>query len=331
MATIGFANVATQRAFDNLAEKSSNKLYFVNDSQRLYKGDLDITQSIIIVDRFDETPGANIFNNKIYINRLTQEFRIRYGNDWIVILPEKVTLGTDVKRANGNKIPTVDALLDYVQSVVTIAGVTAVSYDVATGTLSVTDDGEVTDTQLTGVAHDIEVDSATVKIPMFGLPSVEVDLSGLDGLRSVDYDPEYVFDDGSVGPAVVITLGRFGLPDIQYAFDPAPFIDIYNAGDTSSVLMSIDNNKYIYATVRISNQADNHLEIKDDGLYVDVSDKADKLTDGAYHIDDVLIADGEGNMASSGVRINQSDELTDSTNRIPSDMTVLRAISWKLI
>ena len=331
MASIGFASVATQQAFDNIAEKLSNKLYFVADSQRLYKGDVDITQSIIIVDSFDDTPGNNIFDNKIYINRLTQEFRIKYGNDWIVILPEKVTVGTAVKKANADKIPTVNALLEYVQSVVTIAGVTDVSYDVSTGTLSVTDDGEVTDTQLTGVAHDVDITSATVKIPMFGLPSVEVDLSGLDGLRSVDYNPEYEFDDGRIGPAVVITLGRFGLPDVEYAFDPAPFIDIYHGGQTSSVMMSIDQDKYIYATVKLSGQAGNHLEIKDDGLYVDVSDKADKLAAGTYHENDLLVADRDGNIASSGVKINTSDELSNSTDKVPSDMTVLKAISWKLI
>ena len=333
MATIGFANVATQRAFDNLADKSTNKLYFVNDSQRLYKGNLDITQSVIIVDSFDIIPGNNIFDNKIYINRNTQEFRIKYGNDWIIILPEKVKLGADVNLSNADKLPTVNALLEYVESMVSSVGVTDVSYDVSTGTLSVTDDGVVTDTQFTGVAHDIDIDSssATVRIPMYGLPSVEVDLSGLDGLRSVEYDPDYHFDDHTSGPAVVITLSRFGLPDAQYAFDPSPFIDIYHGGDTSSVLMSIDDNKYLYATVRVSNKSDNHLEIRDDGLYVDVSDKADKLAQGTYHENDVLIADSTGNISSSGSTINRSDELKDSYDSIPSDMTVLKAISWKLI
>lgn len=330
MASIGFASVATQRAFDNIEDKLSTKLYFVADSQRLYKGDLDITQSIIIVDSFDATPGNNIFDNKIYINRHTQEFRIKYGNDWIVIQPEKISTGAGIKPGNANKIPTVNAILEYVQSVVTVAGVTAVSYDKPTGTLSVTDDGITTETQLTGVAHDINVTSATVKIPMFGLPGVEVDLSGLDGLRSVEYDPNYTFDSGDSGPAVVITLGRFGLPDIQYAFDPQPFIDIYVGGETSSVALEV-NNKCIYATVKVSADSDNHLEIRQDGLYVDVSDKADKLSQGTYQPNDILIADNSGNITSSGVKINTSDELTNSTTSVPSDMTVLKAISWKLI
>ena len=333
MASIGFASVATQKAFDSIPDKLSSKLYFVADSQRIYKGDKDITQSVMIVDSFDNVPGNDIFDNKIYINRRTEEFRIRYGDDWIVILPEKVRLGSGVTPANANKIPTVNAILEYVESVVTVAGVTDVSYDVSTGTLSVTDDGVTTDTQLTGVAHDIDIDasSATVRIPMYGLPSVEVDLSGLDGLRSVDYDPEYRFDEQTVGPAVVITLGRFGLPDVQYAFDPSPFIDIYRGGETSSVLLNVDSDRYIYATVKVSTDADNHLEIREDGLYVDVSDKADKLTPGQYHENDVLIADNEGNIASSGVTINRTDRLTRSYDKVPSDMTVLEAISWKLI
>ena len=213
-----------------------------------------------------------------------------------------------------------------------VAGVTDVTYDKTSGTLSVTDTGVTTETEFTGVAHNIEIDStaATVKIPMFGLPSIEVDLSGLDGLRSVNYVPDYEFEDHTTGPAVVITLGRFGLPDIEYAFDPSPFIDIYKAHNTSTVMMNVED-KYIYATVRVSSEQGNRIKVKEDGLYVDVSDKADKLASGEFNTNDILIANNEGNISSSHVSINQSDELTDSTNKVPSDMTVLKAISWKTI
>jgi hypothetical protein len=62
-----------------------------------------------------------------------------------------------------------------------------------------------------------------------------------------------------------------------------------------------------------------------------VSDKADKLASGSYHENDILLADASGNVASSGVKINRSEELSNSPDSVPSDMTVLRAMSWKLI
>jgi hypothetical protein len=82
-------------------------------------------------------------------------------------------------------------------------------------------------------------------------------------------------------------------------------VDIYTSKDTDSTTTSIVDNE-ISVNVKVSATEGNHLTIKDDGLYVsvtdtDISGKADKV--GANHENEVALYDTTGNLKAEGISV----------------------------
>lgn len=78
-------------------------------------------------------------------------------------------------------------------------------------------------------------------------------------------------------------------------------IDTYTGGDTSSISVSVDNNNVITANVKLHEATNNALVLEDDGLYVNISGKADKV--GTGHENEVALYDAEGNLTTNGKKI----------------------------
>lgn len=82
--------------------------------------------------------------------------------------------------------------------------------------------------------------------------------------------------------------------------------------DTTGFVAAGENT--IKADVKISAQADNALEVKDDGLYVPPSTtKMDKV--GSGHTDEVVVADNTGNASASGYKVGGSTVDATVANR----------------
>lgn len=117
---------------------------------------------------------------------------------------------------------------------------------------------------------------------------------------------------GSVDPNLegkpVLVLAVKGDDEVTYSFvNLESLIDVYKVEDTTTVSMEIGEGNVIKADVNISEDEGNIISVKENGLYasvteVDISEKADKLADGAK-VGQIFVDDGNGNLAASGKTI----------------------------
>ena len=85
-------------------------------------------------------------------------------------------------------------------------------------------------------------------------------------------------------------------PTVKYSFvDLSKLIDTYTAADNSITIAG-----YTVA-VKVSAAANNAIELKNDGLHVDISDKADKVTGATAN--NIAKLDANGNLADSGYTV----------------------------
>ena len=85
-------------------------------------------------------------------------------------------------------------------------------------------------------------------------------------------------------------------PTVKYSFvDLSKLIDTYTAADNSITIAG-----YTVA-VKVSAAANNAIELKNDGLHVDISGKADKVTGATAN--NIAKLDANGNLADSGYTV----------------------------
>lgn len=109
--------VGNYAAYTGLTTKDNDTLYFITDAKKIFKGTTDVTENVVVVT--NEFPTfANAFEDKLYIKPSTLEVKTKIGSEgtWTVLIPGYVTSDTDVTTPNGAKIPTVQALIDYVSN-----------------------------------------------------------------------------------------------------------------------------------------------------------------------------------------------------------------------
>jgi hypothetical protein len=96
---------------------------------------------------------------------------------------------------------------------------------------------------------------------------------------------------------------------VTYSFvNLETLVDIYTGAETDSVVVSVSEDNVISAEVKVSAEEGNIIEVKEDGLYAtveptDISGKADKVAD--VKEAQILVDDGAGNLAASGITIEE--------------------------
>lgn len=127
-------------------------------------------------------------------------------------------------------------------------------------------------------------------------------------------------------PVLVLAVKGEG-ENATYSFlNMETLIDIYEGENTKSIELSVSADNKISANVLLSAEAGNILSIKDDGLYasvesIDVSGKADKLTEAAIKENQILVDDGAGNLKNSNVLI--SDVVTKLTGATANNILIV--------
>lgn len=98
----------TQEAYDGIASKDTNTLYFITDSGSIYKGSTDVTTSVLPVSTIP-TSVSDAVLNKLYINTTTFEAKITTnGTSWVDLSPGYVTTGSEwSSTANSTKLATI--------------------------------------------------------------------------------------------------------------------------------------------------------------------------------------------------------------------------------
>ena len=134
----------TLSQYTSLGTKDPNTLYFITDTHKIYKGDVDYTDSVII----GTIPGTGI-QGKLYIDDTTGEVKVYVGSAWKTISPGYVGSMTDANLpANADKLVTVTAVKEFIEA----------ANDAASGEVSTHAAVEATTTQL---GH-VKVDGTTI-------------------------------------------------------------------------------------------------------------------------------------------------------------------------
>lgn len=184
------------------------------------------------------------------------------------------------------------------------------------GALVITDNnGNMSETELSGVAHDIGYASEELKIriPMYGKDDLEITIPKDNRIIAIRFEQEWVFPDGSVKPAIVATVSD-GETTTDIAGDASDLYNIYEGAETATATVQISSTtSKITADVKLSSVINNSIEIDNEGLLVDLSGYVNKQPiDTSW----LLVADGNGGFtyAGTGIEVETSTAISDLTN-----------------
>lgn len=250
----------TQAAYEAIATKDANVLYFCTDTKKIYKGTVDFTESVILAASKPATPVAG----KVYIFTDTKTVEAYVGGAWKVISYEHVT-SVDAKSTDA-QVASAKAVYDYVEAAIaeiatsdSVVSTIELKKDsegaVIEGTLKITmADGTTTsDLALTGVATTPTWDSDSRKlvIPIVGKDDLEVEIGKDMVVESGYYD--------SATQSIVLVLAN----DAGTIVIPvADLIDEIKTADTDSVSLTYDKStNTISADINISTKENNALTV----------------------------------------------------------------------
>lgn len=248
-------------------------LYFIADSGEIYRGSASYSQSVRTFTTGNEP--ANPAVNVLYINTDDLSGKIYNGTSWSDVIRPTVSVVTE----SGENPVNSTAVIAYVaQEIAKITGegssvVTNITWDDANQILDIFKGSAKQSITLSGLGVDLSLSGGKLQ-----LKDTEGNLIGtevsLDTERFVT-GGEYV---ASTKTIVLYFDGKTGDESTDKIEIPVTdLVDTYTAGNTSSINMSVSSNQFT-ATVRISVESGNALELKDDGLFVSVPDITNKIS-----------------------------------------------------
>ena len=101
----------TEASYQSTDTKDTNTLYFITDSGRICKGNVDVSSDVLIVSVFPEVSTA--LPRKMYFNSSTLEAKITSNNtDWLVLSPGYISLSDNMNwaDADSNKLATIGVI-----------------------------------------------------------------------------------------------------------------------------------------------------------------------------------------------------------------------------
>lgn len=253
-----------QAAYDALAVKDANVLYFCTDTGKLYKGSVDFTQAVVAAASKPVKPIVD----KLYVLADTNTVEVYDGSKWTVVSYPMAT----VVNESSDDVHTVSAKAVYTAiraAVDEVTGGSAVVKEVelsdVAGNLKITKgDGTSRNVALTGVALNPTWDSTrrVLKIPVVGGTELEVNIGKdifIDPSKENKYNPdtkkiELFLNDGT----------KIEVP-------AADLIDIYTGENTNGAHVTVSEDNKISVDVVVDPVEGNKLQLTAAGLKVDLS------------------------------------------------------------
>ena len=278
----------TAAQYAAIASKDVSALYFIKDTGKIFKGDQDFTSAVRLVSEF---PTESIAQGVLYVNTATGEAKTYNGTEWTTVVrpvDETVTQDSTNLVTSGAVYAAID---DAVGGIDFSDYVTAVTYTANTATLTIAKGEQTADVKITKVATGMTYDGSTGKIAI-------TDVDGTVIAEATIPLDNFVKSGTYNGETQNIELVMQNGDTIE--IPAADLVDVYVGGETSTVkvtVSTVEGKETITADVKVSTEANNALVAKDDGLYVDISSKLDKLT-GATE-GNVIVAGANGTVAAS--------------------------------
>lgn len=319
----------TRASYKALETKSENKLYFVTDSGKIYKGATDVTRCVNFITGGAFPAVGDAEAGKLYVDQTSLEVRMTADNTtWLTLIPGYITDGTNwAATADDSKLATKAVIKAAIQKAIDDINIT-IAYDKAVGKLTV----GTSEATLEGVAHDVEwnSDNAILTIKQFGnAEPITVNIgkdkfvsSGKFYASYPEVDPQYI--------NVIVLEVTNGDPIIIPADS---LVDVYTTDNTKSkdITVTITDDNKIYAAVRIDPVEGNALVSGENGLKVDLStlntsvaNKVDKVANSTEGNLAALTADGGLSDSTYSVQLEGALE---SGKKLPTAALVATAIT----
>lgn len=366
MAAVKF-KVGNYASYSALQTKDTNTLYFITDAKKIFKGSVDVTESIEIVSSSFPTY-ANAFEGKFYIKPSTLEVKIKEsGKEALTtLIPGYVTSSSDVIAANNDKIPTVSALIAYVaaqfSAKTTLAGYGITDAKIENGTITlgsdtitpitVVDSSFVADstnpvqskvvkaaldnkleTSLKGATNGLAELDSTGKVPSTQLPSYVDDV--VEGYfynskfyKEAAHTTEITAESGKI----YVNLAEGNDQNKTYRWSGSAYVVISETlalGETSSTAYRGDRGKTAYDHSQVTSGNPHNVSKSDVGLNNVTNDKQVKAIQSSTSGDIVTFGGTDGaTIADSGKTIGGSTlASTPSANTLATEAAVAAAIS----
>lgn len=312
----------TQGQYDGLESKDNNTLYFITDTGRIYKGSIDLTESVIISSASISADAA--IKNKLYVNpdTLVCSFTVD-GVNWKQLIPGYLTDGANWASADSGKFATIGLIKKGIKE-----AIAAITFDNSTGTIKIADEGQ--GAILTGVAHNPSYDTEVRKltIPVYGSETaVEVTIPDFKDkfVKTGEYHDDFEYPTGTHHyKVIVLTIEN----QVEPVIIPAEaLVNIYTADNTDkNVKITVTEDNKISAMITLDPDTNNALKYDDTkGFIVNISGKLDKVT-GA--VENNLVSFGaDGSVKDSGKKIG-GDTLSTDANTVATEAAVVSALSW---
>ena len=254
--------------------KIEEDLYFLSDTKEIYRGSVPFTESVIM---YDATPPAtSIAVNRLYIDSATLEGKIHDGTSWhTVIRPVKATVSAD----DPNPVSSAAVIAYVTQKLSEFTGSGSVISSLAWDS----DEHILTATKGDSTSQQIVFDGLGVSLSY---------TSTTGGLQLLDSSGNKIGDEILLPKEQFVQSGEYDAENkkiILYfdaekqnkvEIDATALVDVYTGADTNGASVSVSPTNVITATIKVSLESGNTLEIKSDGLYVstpDISGKMDKV------------------------------------------------------
>lgn len=292
--------ITNSTSFTGLAEKDNNALYFLQDTQEIYKGSTSFTQSVMMVSSFPEK-GAQ---GKVYMHSTTLEGKVWTGSEWKTIIEQVAKSLAD--GVTENKAVSGEAVKTYVTQKVTEAVankfVEGITYSKDTKELSYTIGDRETKVGIEGFVTNAQYEGTTGKLTFSvqGGEAIEINLPKDNFVQSGRYDDNT--------QEIILTL----VDGSEVKIPAGDLVDVYTFSSTNTIEMT-ETDGAVTAKVKVSAESGNQLEAKGDGLYVaatDISGKLDKVA--GERADEIITAKADGTVKVSGIKAGNATLAEDA-------------------
>ena len=307
MATKTYPNIlkyGLQASYDALGVKDSNVLYFCTDTKKIYKGDIDFTDSVVLAAT---KPATSIIAGKLYVIADTGTVEVYSGGAWHVV---SYPIATTISAASDDvHVATAKAVYDAIQEAISGGSVVnEVKVSNKEGNVTVVSNGVETDVAVHGVVTTPSYEAATRK---FTFPVVDGDDVVVELGKDIFIDPEANnrYENGNLYLYLNDGSGETKTPT-ELVIPVTALVKDYFGDDTASIQVDIDNATH-KVTAKAVLRADkegftNALKVSeaegDQGLYVDLSAYATI----AYVDGEIERAEGTADSALALAQSNQT-------------------------
>ena len=293
-----------QASYDALGVKDSNALYFCTDTKKIYKGDIDFTDSVVLAAT---KPATSIIVGKLYVFADTGTVEVYADGAWhVVSYPVATTISAS---SDDVHVATAKAVYDAIQDAISGGSVVnEVKASTKEGNVTVVSNGVETDVVVHGVVTTPSYDASTRK---FTFPVVDGDDVVVELGKDIFIDPNANnrYENGSLYLYLNDGSGETKTPT-ELVIPVTALVKDYFGDDTASIQVDIDNATH-KVTAKAVLRADkegftNALKVSeaegDQGLYVDLSAYATI----AYVDGEIERAEGTADSALALAQSNQT-------------------------